>query len=72
MRIWRETLCFIADYLTTLKLWGKRLGDLTPYLDKIDKVMRKQGFKRTSYNELSYGAEQLELILGYQAMGYEN
>lgn len=48
-----------------IKLWGKRLGDLTPYLDKIDKVMRKQGFKRTSYNELSYGAEQLELILGY-------
>ena len=37
----------------------------------IDDVMRKQGFKRTSINELSVGISQLEIIMRYEAMGYE-
>ena len=53
-----------------IKVWGKDLALLMPITAAIDTVMREQGFKRTSFNELSVGT-QLELIMNYEATGYE-
>lgn len=53
-----------------VKLWGDSLAQLAPYLNPIDSKMRNLGFERINYNELAFGS-QLELILTYQAIGWE-
>lgn len=61
---------FYSRVSYNIKLWGNDLATLMPKTAEIDDVMRKQGFKRTSFNELSVGT-QLELIMGYEATAYE-
>lgn len=53
-----------------IKVWGNDLATLIPIVDKIGDIMRKQGFTRVSYNELSFNS-QLELIMIYSAVGWE-
>ena len=62
---------FYSRLSYNIKLWGDSLATLMPKAVAIDDVMRKQGFKRTSINELSIGISQLEIIMRYEAMGYE-
>lgn len=62
---------FYSRLSYNIKLWGNSLAVLMPKAVAIDDVMRKQGFKRTSINELSVGISQLEIIMRYEAMGYE-
>lgn len=54
-----------------VKLWGNDLAVLSPFAQKIDNVMRGLGFKRVSYNELSYNT-QLQMIFRYEALAVEN
>jgi hypothetical protein len=39
-----------------IKVWGNDLATLIPIVDKIGDIMRKQGFTRVSYNELSFNS----------------
>lgn len=53
-----------------VKVWGKDLATLTPYLEQVDSAMFEAGFHRVSYNELSYN-NQLCLIGRYEARALE-
>ena len=53
-----------------IKVWGNDLATLIPIANKVSNIMREQGFKRVSYNELSFNG-QIELILIYDAVGWE-
>lgn len=61
---------FYSNLSYNIKLWGNGLSTLIPKVADIDDIMREQGFRRISYNELAYGT-QLEIILTYSAVGYE-
>lgn len=61
---------FYSRLTYSIKLWGTDLAVLMPKTEEIDTIMRKQGFKRTSYNELTFGT-QIELVMRYQATAYE-
>ena len=69
--IFQNTHLLYSTLSFSVKVWGNSLSALTPYIKQIDNIMRELGFKRTSYNELSYNT-QLQLILSYVATGYEN
>ena len=61
---------FYSRVSYNVKLWGNDLAVLMPKAAAIDDVMREQGFKRASFNELSVDS-QLELIMKYEATAYE-
>lgn len=61
---------FYSNLSYNIKIWGNDLATLIPIANKVSNIMRKQGFKRISYNELSFNG-QIELILIYDAVGWE-
>lgn len=61
---------FYSRVSYNVKLWGNDLAVLMSKAAAIDDVMREQGFKRASFNELSIDS-QLELIMKYEATAYE-
>ena len=54
---------FYSNLSYNIKIWGNDLATLIPIANKV-------GFKRISYNELSFNG-QIELILIYDAVGWE-
>ena len=61
---------FYSNISYNIKIWGNELATLISIANKVNDIMREQGFKRISYNELSFNG-QIELILIYDAVGWE-
>lgn len=61
---------FYSNLSYNIKIWGNDLAILIPIANKVSNIMHAQGFKRISYNELSFNG-QIELILIYDAVGWE-
>ena len=55
-----------------IKIWGKVLEyeELMGYANELDELMYSLGFKRVSYNELSYD-NLIQLIFRYEGKGWE-
>lgn len=60
----------VSDIAYNIKLWGNSIKDLTTYALQVDNVMRRLGFTRYSYNELSTDT-QICLIMGYKGRAFE-
>lgn len=57
----------------TIKVWGNSLAVIQENAQKIDKVLRPLGFKRTSSNELHDNqSTMIQKIMTYEANGFEN
>ena len=57
----------------TIKVWGNSLAIIQENAQKIDKVLRPLGFKRTSSNELHDNqSTMIQKILTYEALALEN
>lgn len=57
----------------TIKVWGNSLAVIQENAQKIDKVLRPLGFKRTSSNELHDNqSTMIQKIMTYEANGLEN
>ena len=61
---------FYSNLSYNIKVWGNDLATLVQIANKINDIMSEQGFKRISYNELSFNG-QIELMLIYDAVGWE-
>lgn len=53
-----------------IKLWGKSLSVLMPYMLLIDEQMKSLGYNRESYNEMAIG-DEICLISQYRGLGLE-
>lgn len=62
MRYSRSTL--------SIKLWGTAISDMVAYGKLIDQALLSLGYKRTSYNELTYNS-QVCFIYRYEAITLE-
>ena len=57
----------------TVKVWGNDIAVIQANVLKVDKVMRKLGFKRIAANELyDNNSTMIQKILTYEALGLEN
>ena len=57
----------------TVKVWANDIAVIQENVKKVDKVLRKLGFKRTSSNELhDPQSTMIQKILTYEALASEN
>ena len=57
----------------TVKVWGNSLAVIQEYAQKVDKVLRPIGFKRTSSGELhDPQSTMIQKIMTYEALASEN
>ena len=53
-----------------IKLWGKRISELSTYEASIDTTMRGIGYRRVAVDELTVN-DNIEVIMTYEGLGKE-
>jgi len=59
-----------SDLEFTIKVWSKRVAEISRMAKQIDEVLRPLGFRRTGSNELSHN-DIIQKIMRYSAIGVE-
>lgn len=59
-----------SDLEFTIKVWSKKVSEISSMAGQIDEVLRPLGFKRTGSNELTHN-DMIQKVMYYSAIGVE-